>query len=242
MVFHIIGNLKANIRHLELKLDELPVQETEDAENAWMREIQRSILGSHKFTEMQHSLGLFFDKAGVLHCGGRLKFAPLDFVTKHHIFLQQRNYLSELIIRDFHEDVMHNVLKEPLTQLRSRYWIPKGRQTVRKVMYRCVICKRAEGKAYAAPPPPDLPEFRVQQDFSVTNCGVDFALYVRPMFEKDGEMHKVYIALFSCGSSHAIHLDLVPSLEVSPFIRCLEIFFSRRGIGKLFISDNVKTF
>ena len=60
MVFHFIGNLKAKIRHLELKLDELSVQETEDAENAWMREIQRSILGSHKFKEMQHSLGLFF--------------------------------------------------------------------------------------------------------------------------------------------------------------------------------------
>ena len=135
---------------------------------------------------MQHSLGLFFDKAGVLRCGGRLKVAPLDFVTKHPILLPQRNYLSELIIRDCHEDVMHNGLKETLTQLRSRHWIPKGRQTVRRVIYRCIICRRAEGKAYAALPPPDLPEFRVQQDFAFTNCGVDFAapLYVRPMFVK----------------------------------------------------------
>ena len=197
MVFRFIGNLKAKIRHLELKLHELSVQETEDAENAWMREIQRSILGSHKFKEMQNSLGSFFDKAGVLRCGGRLKFAPLELVTKHPILLPQKNYLSELIIRDCHEDVMHNGLT--LTQLRSRYWIPKGRQTVRRVIYKCVICRRAEGKAYAVPPPPDLPEFRVQQDFPFTNCGVDFAgpLYVRPMFEKDGEMHKVYIALFT---------------------------------------------
>ena len=163
-----------------------------------------------------------------------MKFAPLDFVTKHPIFLPQRNYLSELIIRDCHEDVMHNGLKETLTPLRSRYWIPRGRQIVRRVIYRCVICRRAEGKAYAAPPPSDLPEFRVQQDFAFTNCGVDFAgpLYVRPMFEKDGEMHKIYIALFTCASSRAIHLDLVPSLEVSPFIRCLKRFFSHRGVGK----------
>ena len=69
MVFLFIGNLMAKIRDLEHKLDELSVQETEDAENAWMREIQRSIHGN-KFKEMQHSLGLFFDKPGVLRCGG----------------------------------------------------------------------------------------------------------------------------------------------------------------------------
>ena len=185
-----------------------------------------------------------FDKAGVLHCRGQLKIAPLDFVTKPPILLPPRNYLSELIIKDCHEDVMRNRLKETLTELRWRYWIPRGRQTVRKMIYRCVICRRAEGKAYAALPPPDLPEFRVQQDFAFTNCGVDFVgpFYVRPMFEKDSEMHKAYIALFTCASSHAIHLDLVPSLEVSPFIRCLKRFFCCGSIGKLFISDNAKAF
>ena len=242
-VFRFIVNLKAKIRHLELKLGELSVQKTEDAENAWMRETQRSIDGSHKFKEMQQSLGLFFDKASVLCCGGRLKFVLLDFATKHPILLPQRNYLSELIIRDCHEDVMHNGLKETLIQLRSRYFISRGRQTLTRVIYRCVICRRAEGKAYAAPPPPDLPEFRAQQDFAFTNCGVDFiGLYVRPMFEKDSEMHNVFIALFTCASSRAIHLDLVPSSEVSPFIRCLKRFFSHRAAGKLFISDNAKTF
>ena len=83
-------------------------------------------------------MGLFFDKTGVLHC--RLKIAPLDFVTKHPILLPQRNYLSEFIIRDCHEDVMHNGLEETLTQLQSQYWIPKGRQTVRRMIYTCVIC------------------------------------------------------------------------------------------------------
>ena len=31
---------------------------------------------------------------------------------------------------------------------------------------------------------------------------------MRPMFEKESEMHKVYIALFTCATSRAIHLDL----------------------------------
>ena len=62
MVFRFIGNLKAKIRNLKLKLGILSVGETEDAESAWMREIQRSIVGSHKFKEMQHSLGCFLIK------------------------------------------------------------------------------------------------------------------------------------------------------------------------------------
>ena len=74
------------------------MQETEDAENAWIREVQWSIFGSHKFKEMQHSLGLFFDKAGALHCRCQLKFAPLDFVTKHPILLPQETiYQSRLL-------------------------------------------------------------------------------------------------------------------------------------------------
>ena len=55
-------------------------------------------------------------------------------------------------------------------------------------------------------------------------------------------MHRVYMALFTCANSRAIYPDLVPSLEVSPFIRCLKRFFCHRGVGKLFISDNAKTF
>ena len=70
--------------------------------------------------------------------------------------------------------------------------------------------------------------------------GVDFAgpLYAR----EGGEMVKVYIALFTCCVTRAVHLDLVRNLSLSSFLNCLRRFASRRGTPTLIVSDNAKTF
>ena len=55
-------------------------------------------------------------------------------------------------------------------------------------------------------------------------------------------MHKVYISLYTCSSSRALHLDLVPDMSSEAFVRSLECFIGRRGIPSLIISDNGKAF
>ena len=55
-------------------------------------------------------------------------------------------------------------------------------------------------------------------------------------------MRKVYIALFSCRVTRAIHLELVEDLSTGAFIRALRRFAGRRGTPVLTISDNAKTF
>ena len=74
--------------------------------------------------------------------------------------------------------------------------------------------------------------------------GVDFAgpLFVKSKVKDDPEMAKVYIALFTCGTSRAVHLELVPSLDAPTFLLCLGRFIGRRGLPKLIVSDNAKTF
>ena len=93
---------------------------------------------------------------------------------------------------------------------------------------------------------PSLPDFRVSDDFAFTQVGVDFAgpVYAKPIFSKGTKspVFKTYICLFTCASSRALHLELVPDLSTKAFIRCLQRFMSRRGIPKMFISDNGKTF
>ena len=49
-------------------------------------------------------------------------------------------------------------------------------------------------------------------------------------------------SIFTCASTRAVQLDLVPALESQSFIRSLKMFFARRGVNQLFISENGKTF
>ena len=62
------------------------------------------------------------------------------------------------------------------------------------------------------------------------------------MKSKNGQMGKVYITLFTCCVTRAVHLELVDDLSVETFKRCLRRFIARRGMPVLMVSDNVKTF
>ena len=77
-----------------------------------------------------------------------------------------------------------------------------------------------------------------------SKVGDDFAgpLYVKSIYLSKGEMHKCYIALFTCASTRALHLELTPDLFANSFLRELKRFFGRRGLPTLFISDNGRTF
>ena len=59
---------------------------------------------------------------------------------------------------------------------------------------------------------------------------------------KDKEKGKVWICLFTCCSTRAVHLDVVQDLSAPTFLHCLKPFKPRRGIPSQFVSDNGKTF
>ena len=89
-----------------------------------------------------------------------------------------------------------------------------------KIIFQSVF-KKIEGRGYAVPHSPPLPEFRLSDEFAFSRVGVDFAghMYVRDIFAKVGGMNKVYIALFTCATSRAVHLELVPSLTAESFVK-----------------------
>ena len=117
----------------------------------------------------------------------------------------------------------------------------KGRSLIRQVLARCNICRRYEGRLYTTPPPPPLPSFHVQESppFSVVEVNFAGPLFVRV---KKEQFSKVWICLFTCGVTRAVHLDLVTDLTAPTFIRVLKRFSARWGFPRKFISDNRKTF
>ena len=68
-------------------------------------------------------------------------------------------------------------------------------------------------------------------------------MYVKNIFKNDpNELFKVYTALYTCASTRAVYLDLVPDGSSRSFVNSLKRFIARHGTPKLFISDNARSF
>lgn len=87
-----------------------------------------------------------------------------------------------------------------------------------------------------------LPEYRVRRSRPFCYTGVDFAgpLYVKR--SAVSEKPKTWLCLYMCCVTRAVHLDLVPDLNASTFMRSFKRFTARRGIPAKMVSDNGKTF
>ena len=101
-----------------------------------------------------------------------------------------------------------------------------------------------EGQSYKVEPSSDMPEFKFKERYPFASTEVDFAgpLFVKTAFGKEVQVSKVYICLFTCGSTRALHIVLTPSLTTQVFICCLRRSVARRGIPEFIIFDNAKTF
>jgi len=85
-----------------------------------------------------------------------------------------------------------------------------------------------------------MPAERVTQARPFQVVGLDYTggLQVRT----DGKLSKVYICLFTCAVSRAVHLEIVEDLSEQEFLRAFIMFVSRRGLPEIVISDNASTF
>ena len=140
------------------------------AEELWLKDIQFQLRSKAKTRKWEREFGLYRDDRGILRCDGRLGNADLTQTQKHPVILDTGHYVTRnttsLIVRDSHERVKHSGVKATLTKIRSKYWIVRGRQYVRRLIHKCTVCRRQEGSAYIPPDPPALPAFRITQDHS----------------------------------------------------------------------------
>ena len=86
---------------------------------------------------------------GIIYTAIRL---PEDAtILDEFILLPTNSKLTELIIRHFHKKLKHAGLEITLANIRSRFRIPKGRNVVRKLIAKCVHCRKIRGKALQLP-------------------------------------------------------------------------------------------
>ena len=186
---------------------------------------------------------MYLDDEGLLRCQGRLENACLDDKVKFPLLLPKTSHFTKLIVLDTYRRVLHNGVRETLAELRQTYWIPQGRQAIKKIFRSCVLCRKVEGRPYRPTVSPPLPLSRTTEGQAFQVMGVDYAgpLFVRGA-AKDAPAFKAYVCLFTCVSVRAVHLDVVENLTTATFIRAFRIFVSRRDFPERLITDNAKNF
>ena len=180
-------------------------------------------------------LSPFIDEKGCLRVGGRLRRAKLPVSAKHQLILPKDHPVTKLIINHEHVSNGHIPPEYVLSNLRQRYWIINGRCVIRSVLKKCFYC-RVKRARQLYPAMADLPESRLaylQPPF--TNTGVDL---FGPVMVKQGRKRlKRWVALFTCLTVRAVHLEIVNSPDTDDFINALRCFTNRRSRPSNMFSD-----
>ncbi|XP_064479339.1 uncharacterized protein LOC135392562 [Ornithodoros turicata] len=199
-------------------------------------EHQQRIPAASKIAQLQP----FLDAKGVMRLSGRLQCSDNPEEVKHPILLAKEHPLSELIARNEHRRALHSGVQTTLTLLREKWWISQARQLVKFITRRCKVCARFRATRATAPTAP-LPADRTNPSHPFDTTGIDFA---GPVYIKTckGSSTKSYIALFTCSTTRAVHLELVTDLTTKSFLLAFRRFISRRGAPSTIYSDNALTF
>ena len=78
----------------------------------------------------------------MLRVGGRLQYSDLPEGTKHPIILPHGHAVVEKIIQSVHNELLRAGPESALSVLRQEIWVTKGRQEVKRVLERCLVCQR----------------------------------------------------------------------------------------------------
>ena len=74
--------------------------------------------------------------------GGRLQNSELNFDQQHPLILPKRHHSTTLIFEDIHVNNLHASGQLLLSLIRHMFWIPDGRNVVRKAIHKCFTCFR----------------------------------------------------------------------------------------------------
>jgi hypothetical protein len=212
-------------------------------------ELCGAVLVSELMTEVKKSLNPliklnpFLDADSIIRVGGRLVNANIFYNKKFPIVIPKRHHITNLIVEREHLRQLHAGPQATLAAIRESYWLLGGRNTIRRILHNCVLCRRASPITYEEIMG-NLPDARVNLIRPFRDCGVDYAgpISIREGKGRGKRSIKAYVCLFICLATKAIHLELVTDCTSSSFIGAFKRFMSRRGKPSRMYSDNATTF
>ena len=136
------------------------------AEERWIQTIQqncfsqelrvlKSVKSGYPSTHcVINQLNLDLDDKAKIRCHGRINNADVPEGSKTQLLLPAHHKFTELLI---HSCVFHNGIREALNAVRENYWIIRGRKIVKKILWRCAVCKKYQGPHFSMSGSAELP-------------------------------------------------------------------------------------
>ena len=252
-------NLKRKSKGRPLELNVLSQEELQQAEYALWRMAQIEAFpdeiaelsktkgppeGRHKLVDRSSSIYKawpFLDENEILRMRGRIGAAPYaPTEAKFPAILPKHHLITFLIVDWFHRRYRHANRETIVNEIRQRFEIANLRALVEKVAKQCTLCRLTK----AIPKQPvmsPLPEIRLTAFVRpFTSVGLD---YFGPLLVKVGRNNvKRWVALFTCLTTRAVHLEVVHTLSTESCIMAVRRFVSRRGPPREFWTDNATCF
>lgn len=189
------------------------------------------------------SLSPFIDENGLIRVGGRLKNANISSQAKHPILLPKSHVISSLIIDDYHLKYFHAGPQLLQSLVLRKFWIISARSIIRSRIHKCMTCFRHKPKT-VYPLMGNLPEPRVNPAPCFQTSGLDYGgpFQVKIHTLRRAQIVKVYLCLFVCFATKAIHIEVVTDLTTDSFVAALSRFVARRGASSDIYLDNATNF
>ena len=123
------------VRNITKKKDKnllpcISADEFEEAKSLWLR-------------VNQLDLCLHLDDNGLYRSTGRLsQEKPLPCSITKPILLNRNHKLTRLIVLGPRERIQRSGERHTLTEVRNQYWIPRGKSFIKKILNKCVTCRK----------------------------------------------------------------------------------------------------
>ena len=86
--------------------------------------------------------GLFLSQDQIVRCKGRIGNSSLQISTKFPILLPAKHAFVSLLVKRTDDRDRHSGINATLNAVRERFWILRGRETVKRILKHCVVCRR----------------------------------------------------------------------------------------------------
>ena len=189
---------------------------------------------TESFRNCKQQLNLKINREGIYECQGRIQ-------GDYPIFIPNKSILAEKLVEEAHLQTIHGGVTLTMAKIREQYWVPTLRQLVKRLIKRCYGCKRFHMSHYPKPSQGLLPTDRTTPNLPFSIIGTDYA---GPLIckKKGNRDIKLYLLLFTCSLTRAVHLEILVNQTTHEFIQALKRLIARRGRPKVIYSDNAKTF